>query len=216
MTHVRLRSRAASRRLAFINAYQFPASVRLRFAGHHEALSAEKVSTVEAATRQWFRLAARQPKARLAMPSMIVDDMWHELVLHTRDYEQFCQTAFVSFLHHTPESAVSAESAAANRVAGLAMTYRLAQQDEGGAPGGLPLLFRVDQELNIGGGRRYLADCGGRGQCHDMPGGHCLQHLRGPGRWHRTHRRQPIEPNYAGVYPAGPAGGGNGCVGGGG
>jgi hypothetical protein len=215
MTHLRIRSRAANRRLAFIDAYQFPTSVRLRFAGRHETLSPEAVRTVEAATRQWFRLAARHPRARLAMPSHIVDDMWHELVLHTRDYEQFCRSAFVSFLHHTPESAMDAQGAAANRSAGLAMTYRLARQDDGGEPGGLPLLFRVDQDLEIGGGRRYLADCGGRGQCHDMPGVLCLQHIGGPGRRRRTHQRQGVAgPNYAGVYPAGPNGGGGGCGGG--
>src|SRR4051794_17841475 len=54
------------------------------------------------------------PKARLAMPSVVVDELWHELVLHTRDYAEFCGTVFARFLHHTPESAMSADGAAAN------------------------------------------------------------------------------------------------------
>jgi len=205
MTRPRLRSRATTRRLAYIDAYPFPTSVRLRFAAQHESLSTDNLDTVQAGTRQWFRLAARHPKAKLSMPSILVDDMWHELVLHTRDYAEFCEAAIGRFLHHTPESAMNADAAAANGTAGLALTYRLAQQDEGGEPGGrLPLLFRVDRELGISGGRRYLADCGGRGECHELPGVLCLQHIDGPGRRHRIHRRHgPSTPDKASVYPVG-------------
>src|SRR3954451_1279371 len=125
MMVLRLRSRTTARRLEVIDTYAFPASVRSRFALQYQSLSAEEVRTVEAATRQWFRLAARHPKAKLAMPSVVVDELWHELVLHTRDYAEFCTTAFPRFLHHTPESAMSAEGAAANQGSGLAVTYRL-------------------------------------------------------------------------------------------
>jgi hypothetical protein len=207
---VRLRSRGVTRRLAAIDAYQFPSSVRSRFSLQHQSLSAEDVRIVEAGTRQWFRLVARHPKAKLAMPSVIVDDLWHEHVLHTRDYADFCDIAFVRFLHHTPESAMSAEGASANRTAGLATTYRLARQDEHGEPGRLPLLFRVDAELGISGGHRYLADCGGRGQCHDMPGTVCLQHVDGLERAFRG-RWKPSSEN--GNYPI-DGGGGFGCAGG--
>jgi hypothetical protein len=148
----------------------------------HESLSAEDVWLVEAGTSQWFRLVARHPKTKLAMPSVIVDHLWHEMVLHTRDYAEFCQAAFPHFLHHTPESAMSAEAAADNSGRGLATTYRVAREDEPGEPAGLPLLFRVDSELGVDGARRYLADCGGRGQCHEMPGVLCLQHIEGLGR----------------------------------
>jgi hypothetical protein len=46
----------------------------------------------------------------------------------------------------------------------------------------LPLLFRVDKSLGIQGGNRYLADCGGRGECFEVSGHTCLQHLAGPGK----------------------------------
>ncbi len=212
MTLVRFGNRAMARRLAVIDAYEFPSSVRSRFSLQHQSLSAEDVRVVEAGTRQWFRLVARHPKAKLAMPSVIVDDMWHEHVLHTRDYAEFCDSAFVRFLHHTPESAMSADGASANRTAGIATTYKVAQQDEPGEAGRLPLLFRADAELGIGGGRRYLADCGGRGQCHDLPGSVCLQHIDGlerriGGRWKPAsqHGNYPID---------GGGGGGVGCGGG--
>jgi hypothetical protein len=136
--------------------------VRQRFAIQHGDLTADGIRTVEAATRQWFRLVGRRPKAKLSMPSVVVDDMWHELVLHTRDYAAFCEDAFGRFLHHVPESAMSSPAAAANRSTDLLNTLRLARHDEGGGLQRLPLLFRVDEELAVAGGRRYLADCGGR------------------------------------------------------
>jgi hypothetical protein len=182
MARTRFWDRRSARRIAFVDAFEFPSSVRQRFAERHRRLSVDEIGTVEAATRQWFRLAATHPKARLSMPSVVVDDLWHELVLHTREYAAFCDAALGRFLHHTPESAMDAAAAAANHSTGLVATLRLARQDEGCGPQELPLLFRVDQELGVVGGRRYLIDCGGRGQCHDTPGLTCLQHLTGVGK----------------------------------
>jgi hypothetical protein len=182
MGWTRLLDRRKDRRTAVIDAFEFPSGVRQRFAGQHHALTAEDIALVEAATRQWFRLAARHPRAKLSMPSVVVDDLWHELVLHTREYEAFCQAAFGRFLHHVPESAMASPEAAANRSTRLVATFHLARQDEGCGPDQLPVLFRVDQRLPVAGGRRYLADCGGRGQCHELRGTVCLHHLTGPGK----------------------------------
>ncbi|MGB0525636.1 MAG: glycine-rich domain-containing protein [Flammeovirgaceae bacterium] len=35
-------------------------------------------------------------------PSMVVDLAWHEFILCTRLYAQFCQENFGRFIHHTP------------------------------------------------------------------------------------------------------------------
>jgi hypothetical protein len=186
-----------------IDAYRFPSSVRQRFALAYGSLIAAEITTVEDATRQWFRLAARHPKARLAMPSVIVDSLWHEFVLHTRDYAEFCDTALGHFLHHVPEPAMSPTGAAT-----LRDTLKLAQQDESIAATALPLLFRVDRDLAVEGGRRYLADCGGRGECYGAKEAVCLQHLTGAGRkshggW-KDRDQPPIDPGMAGA---------GGCVG---
>ncbi len=39
---------------------------------------------------------------RMLTPSHRVDLVWHELILFTRLYDQFCKTHFGRFLHHTP------------------------------------------------------------------------------------------------------------------
>jgi hypothetical protein len=198
-------------RSRIVDGYLFPSSVRQRFAQEHETMSAADIATVEAAARQWFRLAARHRKVKLSMPSVIVDDYWHEMVLHTRDYAEFCDTAVGRFLHHVPESAMSAGDASANRKSTLRQTFKLAQEDEGVEATRLPLLFRVDRDLAVEGGRRYLADCGGRGQCYGMTGSVCLQHVDGVGRkpggpWKET----PASPG----DPGGAALGFGGCGGG--
>ncbi|HET6530030.1 MAG TPA: hypothetical protein VFH03_05370 [Actinoplanes sp.] len=206
---LRLPDRGRSRRLTAVDAYQFPASVRQRFTFEHPDLTPDQVRTVEDGTRQWFRLAARHPRVKLSMPSVAVDALWHEMVLHTRDYQEFCDQVLGRFLHHEPESSMSTEAAAAQRAQRLQDTFRLAQQDEGCAAHVLPLLFRVDREVAIRGGRRYLADCGGRGQCFEVADALCLTHLTGLGKRTRGMWKGPGAAT-PGVLDGGPV-----CTGGG-
>lgn len=35
-------------------------------------------------------------------PSVLVDEAWHCLILHTRSYHQFCQQFYGAFIHHHP------------------------------------------------------------------------------------------------------------------
>lgn len=130
--------RRAARRVAAVDAYEFPSSVRQRMRLKHPDLGIENTALVESALRQWFRILARRPSARPAMPSMSVDDMWHELLLHTRDYAAFCDAAFGHFLHHEPESAMTPDQVLANRSDLLLVTLRLARQDENCGPDVLP------------------------------------------------------------------------------
>jgi hypothetical protein len=208
MTPSQLWNRSGVRRVAVVDAYQFPGRVRQRFAFTHEDMTPENVRKVEAATRQWFRLAARHPKAKLSMPSMAVDSMWHEMTLHAREYAEFCDQAFGRLLHHVPESSMSPEVADASRARTLQATLRLAQEDERCESHRLPLLFRVDREVGVAGGRRYLADCGGRGECFEMADALCVQHVAGlerkrRGRWHDSN----------GPMFMGGEGGGGSCAG---
>jgi hypothetical protein len=77
---------------------------------------------------------------------------------------------------------MTADQTVANRSGRLLITLRLARQDEACGPDVLPLLFCIDQKVGLRAGRRYLADCGGRGQCYDSsrPGLGCLE----ASRWH--------------------------------
>lgn len=147
---------AVFRRKAAVDDVEFSSSLRQRFSFLHPELSAEARQTVEAGARQWLRLQVRQPRARLTMPSVIVGDFIRQLVLQNQGTE--------------PSIAERSR---------LGATFQLARRDE---PDTLPLLFRIDRELNIPGGWNYLADCGGRGVCYELKDMICLQHLKGPGK----------------------------------
>lgn len=148
------------------------------------------------------------------MPSVVADRLWREFALHERDYAAFCDSAFGRHLSYPPSATISAGTA--NRSPSLLATLGYARQDEGCGPTGLPLLFRADEELRVDGGNRYLADCGGRGECFQVPGLVCLQHLAGPGKRLTTGGIRGDLPFHDGRYGyAGGAGGAGGGAGGG-
>jgi hypothetical protein len=182
MIWTRLKERRSAHRIAVVDGLQFPASGRQHLTNRHHHLTGDDIHLVEAATRQWFRLLARDPGARLVVPSLVVDDLWQALILHTDDYATFCDAAFGRPLSHSPAYTVTADAANRERTALLLTTLGHAREDEGRGPTALPLLFRADEELRVPAGNRYLADCGGRGDCFQAPGMICLQHLRGLGK----------------------------------
>ena len=109
----------------------------------------------------------------VAMPSRVVDDLWHAHITCTRASAASCAKAFGTFLHHRPEAEMTPDRVASNGGPDLRRTYELAVGLEG--PRELPLLFRLDGELGIEGGRRFVRSCG-RARCAGGPAT-CLQHL---------------------------------------
>ncbi len=63
----------------------------------------------------WLWAAGRPGAPVLSIePAMrIVDEMWHELVLHTRRYAALCERWFGRFVHHRPEGDPGSGEAAA-------------------------------------------------------------------------------------------------------
>lgn len=150
------RRRHAGRR-AFIAAYAFPKGLDARLRKHHPQLSATQIDRVFEGLRQFFTVALEAKGKFVAMPSQVVDDLWHEFILYTRNYELFCRRGQGRFLHHTP--AVVAGSALRGSVH---LTWRLACREEGInplKPRRLPLLFALDGDLDIPNGFRYVPDC---------------------------------------------------------
>ncbi|WP_328416461.1 hypothetical protein OG470_26465 [Micromonospora sp. NBC_00389] len=218
MIWTRLRNDRTAHRLRAVADLQFPASGRQRLQNQYPHLSDDDIRLVETATRQWFRLIVRHSSTKLSMPSVVVNDLWQELTLHARDYAAFCDAAFGGFLHHQPRSEISADPVNTNRTPLLLATLSHGRRDEGCGPTDLPLLFRVDQELCLRDGNRYLADCGGRGEC--FPGSNlvCLQHLAGQGKRLRPRGIRGDLPFNDGRhgYAGGAGGGGGGELSGGG
>lgn len=156
------RRQLALQREAHIRTAELPRGLFDALRKRHPALGVKDCQLVAHALRQFFLAHLKSGRGYVSMPSQLTDDLWHEFILHTRNYERFCRKAFGRFLHHTPAVALEGQSQAAR--AGLRRCFWLACKEEHinpRAPTRLPLLFAIDAKLGVAGGFHYLADCSG-------------------------------------------------------
>lgn len=144
------------RREQFVRGHVFEAALLRKLAERHPQLTEKDEFLVARALRQFFIVRVRAGSgALLGMPSRVVDDLWHAFILDTVAYADFCQQAFGGFFHHVPASSTPKGQDIA---AALHRTWRLACLEENINPQRatrLPLLFAIDQKLNIPGGKHY-------------------------------------------------------------
>lgn len=191
-----LQMRARARRLEreqYIRSYVFPQSLLDALIKQHGHLVEKDCFLVARALRQFFLVRARVTNRLLGMPSKVVDDLWHEFILDTREYHRFCERAFGRFFHHLPAPLVARNTDIGG---GMRVTWRMACIEENINPAKatrLPLLFAIDEKLAIVDGNRYntrqyatsTATAGGcagvacsggdsnDGGSHGCGGGHC-------------------------------------------
>ena len=149
-------------REAFIRHFEFPKGLFEKLRAKHPSLSTKDCQLVAHGLRQFFLAHLLSGRRFVSMPSEVVDDLWHEFILHTRNYEVFCRQAFGAFLHHTPAVVLAGGQRQQNE--GLRRCWWYACKDENinpHQPTRLPLLFALDAKLNIPGGFRYVPDCQG-------------------------------------------------------
>lgn len=146
-------------RADFIRTYAFPNGLFEKLRGKRPELSLKDCQLVGHALRQFFLTYLKSGYGYVSMPSQVADDLWHELILYTKEYETFCNRAFGRFLHHTP-AIVLGSGRHANQ--GLRRVWWHSCVEENinpRKPTRLPLLFAIDAKLNIPDGFRYSADC---------------------------------------------------------
>ena len=143
----------------FIDAYAFPGGIKERVRKRYPHLSDSDLELVFGGLRQYLQLSRQAHRRTLAMPSQVVDVAWHEFILFTRNYRDFCRKALGRYLHHTPAEAMTSPTEAQE---GIRRAWRLACAQEGiapRAPDRLPLLFALDDRLRIPDGFRYALNC---------------------------------------------------------
>jgi len=148
-----------SKRDAYIRTYMFPPAVFEKFHERRPALDVKEQQLVARGLRQFFLTYHKSGYRRVAMPSQVVDDFWHEFILFTRDYKKFCDEAFGQFLHHTPAvklGAVRSDNEGLRRVWWFACIEENINPRKATR---LPLLFAIDRKLGIGDGFVYSLDC---------------------------------------------------------
>jgi hypothetical protein len=101
------RSRAARKGEEFISGYTFPPHVERRVRRKLPQLDDAGWTLVERGLREWFVCCAWRGRTVLGMPSRAVDEAWHEFILDSLSYTEFCERAFGDYLHHTPDEAMT-------------------------------------------------------------------------------------------------------------
>lgn len=130
---------------------------KLRDAYPH--LSAKDTELVERGLRQFFLACVRSKGKFVAMPSRVVDSMWHEFILHTRAYREWCDLVLGRFMDHVPAEVLGSRASSND---GLRRAWYWACRDEAiqpRSPSRLPLLFALDAKLVIANGFHYLPNC---------------------------------------------------------
>jgi hypothetical protein len=153
--------RRASRE-RYIRQFILPQGLFKKLKDRRPEVDAKYHSLIAQGLRQFFLCYLKSGRQFVSMPSQAVDDLWHEFILYTRDYQQFCSKAFGGYMHHVPAVALGRGQ---SDDAGLRRTWRHACQEENinpKAPARLPLLFAIDAKLGVAGGFRYLPDCSKR------------------------------------------------------
>lgn len=153
-----LRLRKAARS-DYIRSYMFPTGLLDKLQQTRPELSLKDRQLVAHALRQFFQVYHRSGYRPIAMPSQVVDDLWHEFILYTKNYQTFCQKAFGRYLHHTPASALSTEL---RNNDGLRTCWHYACLEENinpKHPTRLPLLFALDAKWKLANGFYYTPDC---------------------------------------------------------
>ena len=161
----------AARRADFIRAYSFPKGLIERLQKRRPGLAAKDAQLVARALRQFFLAHLKSGRRFVSMPSQMTDDLWHEFILYTRNYDEFCRRAFGRFMHHTPAVVLGADR---QGNAGLRRTWWHCCKEENinpRQPTRLPLLFAIDAKLGIADGFVYRPNCdalraGGKGSVY--------------------------------------------------
>ena len=171
-----LRRQRRSRRERFIRDYPFHPAIAHKLDDRYPQLNEQQKSMIFDALRDYFLFCHRAKRRMVAMPSQVVDVAWHEFILFTREYERFCRQALGRFLHHTPTEAMHTPTRAQQ---GIKRAWRLAcahERIDPKTPTRLPLLFAIDDLLDIENGFRYSLNCRDR-TLPNSAAGYCAGHI---------------------------------------
>lgn len=169
-----MRKNRKSSRILFLKNYEYHSLLKRKIKNKYEHLTEEELDKVFLALSDYFYICNKANNTPVSMPSLVVDIAWHEFILMTKEYEEFCKKAFGKFLHHTPTEAMKTKTKATE---GLKRAWSLACQKEeinSKKPHKLPLLFAIDSMLNIEDGYKYSLDCN---STLTTPGNYCASHI---------------------------------------
>lgn len=66
--------------------------------------SCQKAQILVVQYRHYMYLRAKYYTNHMLPPSLQIDEIWHNHILHTRKYIEFCNCIFGEYLHHNPSN----------------------------------------------------------------------------------------------------------------
>jgi hypothetical protein len=152
------------KQVKFIKNYSLPKGLYSKVKRKYPDIGPKEFQLVAKALDQYFLAYLESGQKFVAMPSQAVDELWHEFILYTREYHQFCKNAFGSFMHHTPAIALKTAKTVSSKSdnEGLRRVWWYCCKEEGIDPRNatrMPLLFAIDKKLGIANGYHYKLDC---------------------------------------------------------
>jgi hypothetical protein len=158
--------------LTFIKEFEFPKTIRDKIKDKYTHLTSSDLDKVELGLKEWFYVCNFAGKKAVSMPSQVVDVAWHEFILFTKCYHDFCEQAFGRFLHHNPAEAMQSDKSAQK---GIKTAWKISCSRENISPKKprkLPVLFGLDSRLKIPDGFKYSLNCDG-----PRSNGYCASHI---------------------------------------
>jgi len=142
-----------------VRSYLFPAQTVENLKLKYPLLSSNDCDLVVTALKEFFLITLMSDRGLVSMPSMVVDVLWREFILHTKSYRLFCDAVFGHFVHYAP---IGMHDEFGRDFAGLELCWSYACKEEGidaGASARQPLLFALDARLKIADGFCYDFGC---------------------------------------------------------
>lgn len=94
-------------RVNYITGYRFSADLYHKIHLSQPHLTFPQIDQLLKGLKTYFLLNLIPHERALGMPSKMIDVAWHEFILFTREYREFCDMAFDRFFDHTPNSRFS-------------------------------------------------------------------------------------------------------------
>jgi hypothetical protein len=143
----------------YIDRFEFPSHIKHKVLARYPHLTPDDATLVLETLRDYFGICQTAGIKMVAMPSQVVDVAWHEFILFTRLYKEFCRKSFGRFLHHTPAEAMTTPTQAQ---LSIKRAWRIACHRENISPKtpvSLPMIFAIDTLLKIPDGFAYSLNC---------------------------------------------------------
>ena len=158
--------------MKYLEEFKFPLTIRNKVKDLYPHLNNSQLNKVEQGLKEWFYVCYFAKGRAVSMPSQVVDVAWHELILFTKLYHDFCNSVYGKFLHHNPAEAMASKK---NAQTGIKTAWKISCLRESitpNKPRKLPILFSLDAKLKIPDGFYYALNCNG-----PKSNGYCATHI---------------------------------------